>query len=99
MGALDLFIIFGYLLGISLFGVWFSRKQRTTRDYFLGGGNVPGGAIAAPIGATEASTVPVISVPRVAFARGGHFPFPPLLLGYMPGRAVISLVSLPSCFR
>jgi Na+/proline symporter len=32
MKALDLIIIFGYLIGIVLFGTWFGRKQKTTCD-------------------------------------------------------------------
>ncbi|HLL72862.1 MAG TPA: sodium:solute symporter [Pyrinomonadaceae bacterium] len=99
MRALDLFIIFGYLVGITAFGVWFSRKQKTTRDYFLGNRNVPWWAIAASIVATETSTITFISVPGVAFARGGNFQFLQLVLGYMLGRIVISLLFIPSYFR
>src|SRR5919112_241746 len=99
MRSLDLVIIFGYLVGITLFGVWFSRKQRTTRDYFLGGRDVPWWAIAASIVATETSTITFISVPGVAFARGGNFQFLQLVLGYMLGRIVISLLFIPSYFR
>ncbi|HYP52278.1 MAG TPA: sodium:solute symporter, partial [Pyrinomonadaceae bacterium] len=99
MRPLDLVIIFGYLAGITLFGVWFSRKQRTTRDYFLGDRTVPWWAIAASIVATETSTVTFISVPGVAFARGGNFQFLQLVLGYMLGRVVISLLFIPSYFR
>ena len=36
MRALDLVIIFGYLVGITLFGIWFAGKQETTEDYFVG---------------------------------------------------------------
>jgi solute:Na+ symporter, SSS family len=99
MRPLDLVIIFGYLVGITLFGVWFSRKQKTTRDYFLGDRNVPWWAIAASIVATETSTVTFISVPGVAFARNGNFQFLQLVMGYMLGRIVISLVFIPSYFR
>ena len=99
MRALDLLIIFGYLAGITLFGVWFSRKQRTTRDYFLGGRSVPWWAIAASIVATETSTITFISVPGVAYARGGNFQFLQLVLGYLLGRVVISLLFIPSYFR
>jgi solute:Na+ symporter, SSS family len=99
MRTLDLVIIFGYLVGITLFGVWFSRRQRTTRDYFLGGRSVPWWAIAASIVATETSTVTFISVPGVAFARGGNFQFLQLVMGYMLGRVVISLLFIPSYFR
>ena len=99
MKPLDLVIIFGYLIGITLFGVWFSRKQETTRDYFLGDRTVPWWAIAASIVATETSTITFISVPGIAFARGGNFQFLQLVLGYMLGRVVISLLFIPSYFR
>src|SRR5688572_28325223 len=99
MKLIDLVIIFGYLIGITLFGVWFSRKQETTRDYFLGDRTVPWWAIAASIVATETSTITFISVPGIAFARGGNFQFLQLVLGYMLGRIVISLLFIPSYFR
>ncbi len=99
MRLLDLAIIFGYLAGITLFGVWFSRKQKTTRDYFLGGRSVPWWAIAASIVATETSTITFISVPGIAFARGGNFQFLQLVMGYMLGRVVISILFIPSYFR
>ncbi len=37
----DWAIIALYLLGIIGLGVWFGKDQRTTRDYFLGGKNIP----------------------------------------------------------
>jgi SSS family solute:Na+ symporter len=99
MRALDLLIIFGYLVGITAFGVWFSGKQETTRDYFLGDRNVPWWAIAASIVATETSTITFISVPGIAFARGGNFQFLQLVFGYLLGRIVISLLFIPAYFR
>ena len=99
MKALDLAIIFGYLIGIVLFGSWFARKQKTTRDYFLGGRSVPWWAVAFSIVATETSTITFISVPGIAFARGGNFEFLQLVFGYLLGRVVISLVFIPSYFR
>jgi SSS family transporter len=99
MQPLDLIIIFGYLVGITLFGVWFAGKQETTEDYFVGDRSVPWWAIAASIVATETSTITFISVPGVAFARGGNFQFLQLVMGYMLGRVVISLLFIPSYFR
>jgi SSS family transporter len=99
MHALDLAIIFGYLLGVTALGTWFGRKQETTRDYFLGDRTVPWWAIAASIVATETSTITFISVPGIAFARGGNFQFLQLVFGYMLGRVVISLLFIPSYFR
>ncbi|HYE66539.1 MAG TPA: sodium:solute symporter [Pyrinomonadaceae bacterium] len=99
MRALDLAIICGYLLGITLLGTWFARKQETTRDYFLGDRTVPWWAIAASIVATETSTITFISVPGIAFARGGNFQFLQLVFGYLLGRVLISLLFIPSYFR
>ena len=99
MKALDLIIIFGYLIGIVLFGTWFGRKQKTTSDYFLGDRSVPWWAVAFSIVATETSTITFISVPGIAFARGGNFQFLQLVFGYLLGRVVISLLFIPSYFR
>ena len=99
MQTIDLIIIFGYLIGVTLFGVWFSSKQETTEDYFVGDRNVPWWAIAASIVATETSTITFISVPGIAFARNGNFQFLQLVFGYMLGRVVISLLFIPMYFR
>lgn len=99
MTGLDLTIIFGYLVGIVLFGAWFARRQKTTSDYFLGDRSVPWWAVAASIVATETSTITFISVPGIAFARGGNFQFLQLVFGYLLGRVVISLLFIPSYFR
>ncbi|CAN5290730.1 sodium:solute symporter [soil metagenome] len=99
MQTLDLIIIFGYLIGVTLFGVWFATKQETTEDYFVGDRNVPWWAIAASIVATETSTITFISVPGIAFAKGGNFQFLQLVFGYMLGRIVISLLFIPMYFK
>ncbi|HWP55753.1 MAG TPA: sodium/solute symporter, partial [Pyrinomonadaceae bacterium] len=99
MRTLDLVIIFGYLIGIVLFGSWFARKQQTTTDYFLGDRSVPWWAVAFSIVATETSTITFISVPGIAFARGGNFQFLQLVFGYLAGRIVISFLFIPSYFR
>ena len=99
MKALDLIIIFGYLIGIVLFGTWFGRNQKTTADYFLGDRSVPWWAVAFSIVATETSTITFISIPGIAFARGGNFGFLQLVFGYLLGRIVISILFIPSYFR
>jgi Na+/proline symporter len=99
MQTLDLIIIFGYLIGVTLFGLWFAPKQETTEDYFVGDRNVPWWAIAASIVATETSTITFVSVPGIAFARGGNFQFLQLVFGYMLGRIVISLLFIPLYFK
>jgi len=99
MQTIDLVIIFGYLIGITAFGIWFSGKQETTEDYFVGDRSVPWWAIAMSIVATETSTITFVSVPGIAFARNGNFQFLQLVFGYMLGRIVISLIFIPLYFR
>ena len=99
MQTLDLVIIFGYLIGITAFGILFSGKQETTEDYFVGDRSVPWWAIAMSIVATETSTITFVSVPGIAFARGGNFQFLQLVFGYMLGRIVISLIFIPMYFK
>jgi len=99
MQTIDLIIIFGYLIGITAFGIWFSGKQETTEDYFVGDRSVPWWAIAMSIVATETSTITFVSVPGVAFAKNGNFQFLQLVFGYMLGRIVISLIFIPLYFK
>lgn len=99
MQTLDLIIIFGYLIGITAFGIWYAGKQETTEDYFVGDRSVPWWAIAMSIVATETSTITFVSVPGIAFARNGNFQFLQLVFGYLLGRIVISLIFIPLYFR
>src|ERR1043165_7012862 len=99
MKALDLIIIFGHLIGIVLFGTWFGRKQKPPGGFFHGDRSVPWWAVAFSIVATETSTITFISIPGVAFARGGNFAFLQLVFGYLLGRIVISILFIPSYFR
>jgi len=99
MQPIDLIIIFGYLIGITVFGIWYAGKQETTEDYFVGDRSVPWWAIAMSIVATETSTITFVSVPGIAFAKGGNFQFLQLVFGYMLGRVVISLIFIPLYFK
>jgi SSS family transporter len=98
LSVLDLVIIVGYLVAVVAAGAWFGRKQKTTSQYFLAGQHVPWWAISASIVATETSTITFISVPGIAFARGGDFTFLQLVFGYLMGRIVVSLLFIPSYF-
>ncbi|MDR1727756.1 MAG: sodium:solute symporter [Acidobacteriota bacterium] len=91
---LDWSIVIAYLCGITLFGVWFRKKQDSMRTYFLGGKNIPAWALALSIVGTETSTLTVIGTPGIAFA--GDMSFLQLILGYIVGRVVISLVLIPA---
>jgi SSS family transporter len=97
MSFLDLAIIAVYLLGITLFGLRFRRKQHSLRDYFLADRNIPWWAIALSIVAAETSTLTIISVPGLAYDT--NFAFLQLVIGYLVGRVIISYLLLPHYFR
>jgi len=97
LNRLDFAIIGLYLAGITLFGLRFRKKQRTLRDYFLAGRDIPWWAIALSIVAAETSTLTIISIPGLAYDT--NLTFLQVVMGYVVGRVVISLVLLPHYFR
>jgi Na+/proline symporter len=98
MKALDIFILFAYLIGTVLFGAWFSRRQRKgVKDYFVSGTSVPWWAIMASVVSTETSSLTFVSVPGLAFT--GNFTFLQLVLGYLIGRLAVTLIFVPLYFR
>jgi SSS family transporter len=94
---LDYTVIAGYLAAITLFGSYFARFQKTTRDYFLTGRSVPWWAICFTVVATETSTLTFISVPAMAYA--GDMTFLQLVIGYVIGRVIVSMLFVPAYFR
>ncbi|HKD03713.1 MAG TPA: sodium:solute symporter [Terriglobales bacterium] len=97
LDRIDVFIIVVYLAGITLFGLRFRKRQGSLRDYFLADRNIPWWAIALSIVAAETSTLTIISIPGLAY--DSNLTFLQVVLGYLVGRVIISLVLLPHYFR
>ena len=97
LDKLDLAIITLYLVGITLFGLRFRKRQRSLRDYFLAGQDIPWWAISLSIVAAETSTLTIISIPGLAYDT--NLTFLQVVMGYVVGRVVISFVLLPHYFR
>src|ERR1700685_392987 len=97
LDKLDLAIIALYLVGITLFGLRFRKRQRSLREYFLAGRDIPWWAIALSIVAAETSTLTIISIPGLAY--DSNLTFLQVVMGYLVGRVVISFVLLPQYFR
>jgi solute:Na+ symporter, SSS family len=97
LNRLDFAILAVYLAGITLFGLRFRKRQRTLRDYFLAGRDIPWWAIALSIVAAETSTLTIISIPGLAY--DSNLTFLQVVLGYVAGRFIISFVLLPHYFR
>jgi SSS family solute:Na+ symporter len=95
----DLLIILAYLAAVIAIGFWCRKRQKTTRHYFLAGRHLPWWAISGSIVATETSAITFVSIPGLAYARGGNFAFLQLVLGYLIGRVVICLLFIPAYFR
>jgi solute:Na+ symporter, SSS family len=94
---LDLSVIFVYLAAITWFGARFKEKQKSLRDYFLGGQTAPWWAIALSIVSAETSTLTIIGTPPLAY--GGSFVFLQVVFGYLLARIVISTLFLPQYFK
>lgn len=97
MHWIDLTIIVIFLVGFSSFGVWQSRFNNSTEDYFLGGRNLPWPVAMFSIVATETSVLTFISIPGLAY-RDDWF-FLQLAMGYLFGRILVSIFLLPQYFE
>src|SRR5579872_125282 len=97
LGKFDFAIIALYLAGITLFGLRFRKRQRSLRDYFLAGRNIPWWAICLSIVAAETSTLTIISIPGLAYDT--NLTFIQVVMGYVVGRVIISFILLPHYFR
>jgi SSS family transporter len=95
--SLDLVVIVGYLLAVTLWGAWLGRGQTGGTDYFLGNRELPWGAVMLSVVATETSTLTFLSIPGVAYL--GTLTFLQLTVGYLVGRAVVSMLLLPAYYR
>ena len=80
-------------------GVWLGRGQKSTRDYFLGGRDLPWWGVALSIVATETSALTFIGVPAMLFAEGGNLGFIKIVFGYAIGRLILAVVMVPYYFK
>ncbi len=65
--ALDIIVLVVYFGGISVAGIWFARRTRSTEDYFLGGRNFPGWAIGLSMVGTSISSLTFLAYPGDAY--------------------------------
>jgi len=97
LSTLDFSIIIIFLAGISAYGIYNSRFNKTSEDYFLAGRDMPWWAAMLSIVATETSVLTFISIPGLAY-RDDWF-FLQLALGYILGRILVSIFLLPAYFK
>jgi len=91
---LDLIIIIIYLLIVALIGSLSGGRQKSTKDYFMGGKNVPWWAVSFSIVAAETSSLTFISIPGLAYVTNLHFL--QLTIGYLIARFIVAILFLPA---
>jgi len=67
MAPIDTAIVVVYLSGVALLGVYFSRRQKTTEDYFLAARSVPGWVVAFSILGTICGSATFVGHPGNVF--------------------------------
>src|SRR5438552_7566402 len=100
LSAIDLAIVGLYILGTTVLGAWFTRRQKDTRTYFVGDRNVSWWLVLISIVATETSTLTFLSIPGKGYdPGGGNLTFLQLAFGYIIGRVLIAWLLLPQYLR
>ncbi len=95
--SIDYVIVIAYLVGVAAFGVITGGKQKSTKDYFVGGRNIPWLAVSFAVVATETSAITFISIPGLAYLT--NLNFLQIAIGYIIGRIAIAFLFLPSYYR
>ncbi|QOY85188.1 sodium:solute symporter [Paludibaculum fermentans] len=90
--AFDLAIVAAYLAFMAGLGVWFSRRQTSTENYFVAKRSVPSWAMGMSMLATMVSSVTFVAYPGSSYAKDWSLLVPGfLLLALLPviGRIII----------
>lgn len=95
--SLDFGIIILYLIGVTIFGAQFRKRQASLKDYFLGGKSSPWWAISLSIVAAETSTLTIIGTPALAF--GSDLGFLQVVFGYLVARILVCILFIPQYRR
>ena len=95
--VLDYAIVAVYLIGVTVAGILLSGRQRSSREYFLGGKQMSWWSVGFSIVASETSALTFISIPGLAFSGNMHFL--QLAVGYFIGRILVSVVFIPAYYR
>ncbi|MGX5817725.1 sodium:solute symporter family transporter [Chitinophaga lutea] len=64
----DYLVLALYFIGMIVIGVWTSRKQHSTADYFKGGQKIPGWATGLSIFGAKLSAITFIGIPAKTYA-------------------------------
>ena len=94
ISAIDIAIIIIYLITVALIGSLSGGRQKSTKDYFMGGKSIPWWAVSFSIVAAETSSLTFISIPGLAYIS--NLNFLQLTMGYLIARVLVAIFLLPS---
>ena len=69
MRILDFVIFFAYLLGVTILGGTFYRKNKTASAFTLGNSSIPAWVVTMSIFATFVSSISYLALPGIAFQQ------------------------------
>ena len=99
-GVADWAVVLGVLVGTTVLGERLAGRQKSARDFFLGGRRLPWYAVAASIVATEISAVTYVSFPSGVAREGGNMTYLQIVLfGSLLARAFVGYVLVPAYYK
>ncbi len=70
LSLIDFFVIITYLVGVLAIGFYFSKRQKSTKDYFIANKRIPGWAMGFALVATIVSNITFLANAGAAYASG-----------------------------
>ena len=97
---LDWVVIGVYLAILLWLGFYFAKGQKSEKDYFLGGRNIPSWAIAMSTTPTQCGAISMMSIPAfVALASGGGMKWLQLELAVPLAVILVIALIIPTFYR
>jgi solute:Na+ symporter, SSS family len=92
------FIILGAAIGVLFLIAWLTgRREKSTRDYFLGGRGIPWIVVCLSFVATEVSAVTVVSVPATGFSE--NMQYLQFFVGSALARIFVAFLFIPAFYK
>ncbi|HZW11130.1 MAG TPA: sodium:solute symporter [Phycisphaerales bacterium] len=96
-GPLDWTVLAAYAAALVAVGFVFTRRQKTTSDYFLAGRQMPVWAVAASILATALSAATFIGAPQNSYL--GDLTYLSTNIGGLLSIFIVAYAVVPACYR
>ena len=96
--TIDYAIVAVYLVGVTLIGIWIAGKQRSSRDYFLGGKEMSWWSVGLLHRRERDEHAHLHQRPRAGLPSS-NMHFLQLAVGYFIGRLLVSVIFIPAYYE